>query len=32
MAAMEISVSIEELRKKKIFIATPMYGGACGGQ
>jgi hypothetical protein len=32
MATMEISVSIEELRKKKIFIATPMYGGACGGQ
>jgi hypothetical protein len=32
MAAMEISVSIEELRKKKIFVATPMYGGACGGQ
>jgi len=29
---MEISVSIEELRKKKIFIATPMYGGICGGQ
>lgn len=32
MASMEISVSIEELRKKKIFIATPMYGGVCGGQ
>jgi hypothetical protein len=32
MASMEISVSIEELRKKKIFIATPMYGGICGGQ
>jgi hypothetical protein len=32
MAAMEISVSIEELRKKKIFVATPMYGGICGGQ
>ena len=32
MAAIEISVSIEELRKKKIFVATPMYGGACGGQ
>jgi hypothetical protein len=32
MATMEISVSIEELRKKKIFVATPMYGGACGGQ
>jgi len=32
MAAMEISVSIEELRKRKIFVATPMYGGICGGQ
>jgi hypothetical protein len=32
MAAIEISVSIEELRKKKIFVATPMYGGICGGQ
>jgi hypothetical protein len=32
MAAIEITVSIEELRKKKIFIATPMYGGQCGGQ
>ena len=28
----EISVSIEELRKRKIFIATPMYGGMCTGQ
>jgi hypothetical protein len=32
MAAIEISVSIEELRKRKIFVATPMYGGVCGGQ
>jgi hypothetical protein len=32
MAAIEISVSIEELRKRKIFVATPMYGGQCGGQ
>ena len=32
MASIEISVSIEELRKNKIFIATPMYGGICGGQ
>ena len=32
MAAIEISVSVEELRKKKIFVATPMYGGQCGGQ
>ena len=29
---MEIEVKIEELRKKKIFVATPMYGGMCGGQ
>ena len=32
MAAMEVSVSIEELRTRKIFVATPMYGGICGGQ
>ena len=30
--SIEISVSIEELRKRKIFIATPMYGGMCTGQ
>ena len=28
---MEIKVSIDELRKNKIFLATPMYGGACAG-
>lgn len=28
---MEISVSIEEMRKRKIFVATPMYGGQCVG-
>jgi len=28
---MEISISIEELRKRKLFIATPMYGGMCSG-
>jgi hypothetical protein len=28
---MEISVSIEELRKNKLFLATPMYGGMCAG-
>jgi len=28
---MEISVKIEDLRKKKLFIATPMYGGMCNG-
>jgi hypothetical protein len=32
MSTFEVSVSIEELRKRKIFIATPMYGGVCGGQ
>jgi hypothetical protein len=30
--SIEISVSIEELRKRKIFVATPMYGGMCTGQ
>ena len=28
---MEIEIKIEELRKKKIFVATPMYGGQCHG-
>ena len=28
---MEISISTEELRKRKIFVATPMYGGQCHG-
>ena len=28
---MEIEIKIEELRKKKIFVATPMYGGQCAG-
>ena len=28
---MEIEVKIEELRKKKIFVATPMYVGMCTG-
>jgi hypothetical protein len=27
----QISISIEELRKRSIFLATPMYGGNCGG-
>jgi hypothetical protein len=27
----ELSISIDELRKKKVFIATPMYGGMCSG-
>lgn len=29
---MEISIDIGELRKRKIFVATPMYGAMCGGQ
>lgn len=29
---MEVSIDINELRKRKIFVATPMYGGMCGGQ
>jgi hypothetical protein len=28
---MEIQIPITELRKKKIFVATPMYGGMCSG-
>ena len=28
---MEIQVPISELRKKKLFVATPMYGGMCSG-
>lgn len=28
---MELSIKVEELRKNKIFIATPMYGGQCAG-
>lgn len=28
---MEIKVNIEDLRKKKLFVATPMYGGQCAG-
>jgi len=28
---MEISIDIEKLRKRKLFIATPMYGGQCAG-
>jgi hypothetical protein len=28
---MELSIQIEELRKRKIFLATPMYGGQCAG-
>lgn len=28
---MEIKVPVTELRKRKIFLATPMYGGQCAG-
>lgn len=28
---MEIKIKIEDLQKKKLFIATPMYGGQCAG-
>lgn len=28
---MEIQVKVEELRKNKLFVATPMYGGQCCG-
>ena len=28
---MEIKISVEELRQKHIFVATPMYGGMCSG-
>jgi len=28
---MEINVSIDELRKNSLFVATPMYGGQCAG-
>jgi hypothetical protein len=28
---MDIKVPIEELRKRKLFVATPMYGGQCAG-
>ena len=28
---MEINTTIEELQTKKLFVATPMYGGQCAG-
>jgi len=28
----EISVSVDELRSRKVMVCTPMYGGMCGGQ
>lgn len=27
----EISINIEDLRSRKLFVATPMYGGQCSG-
>jgi len=28
---MQLEISVEELRKNKLFVATPMYGGMCHG-
>src|SRR5210317_1707671 len=28
---MELKIQVEELRKAKVFVATPMYGGQCAG-
>lgn len=28
---MEIRIDLNELKKQKLFVATPMYGGACAG-
>ena len=28
---MEVSIDVKELRKRRIFVATPMYGGNCHG-
>tara|TARA_B110000263_G_scaffold248550_1_gene263729 strand:+ start:150 stop:1013 length:864 start_codon:yes stop_codon:yes gene_type:complete len=28
---LEVTVDIETLRKRKLFVATPMYGGMCNG-
>jgi len=28
---MEVNVPIEEMQKRKLFVATPMYGGQCAG-
>jgi hypothetical protein len=28
---MEIKIPIDELKKRKLFVATPMYGGQCAG-
>ena len=31
MSQVEVKISTEELQKRKIMIATPMYGGQCAG-
>lgn len=31
MSGQEIQLNLEEMRKMKIFLATPMYGGMCHG-
>ena len=31
MPQVEVKISTEELRKRKIMVATPMYGGQCAG-
>src|SRR5210317_2361608 len=28
---MELEVKVEDLRKRKVFVSTPMYGGNCHG-
>ena len=28
---MEIKIEIDKLKKRKLFVATPMYGGQCHG-
>ena len=28
---MEIKIDLDELRKRSIFLAAPMYGGQCAG-
>ena len=28
---MEVEVGVEELRKRKLMVCTPMYGGMCAG-
>ena len=28
---MEVEISVEELRKRKLMVCTPMYGGMCAG-